>query len=443
MNKLIIGLDGYDSNFSGCTTHFTLFFLHYLKKSLKQFRLIGDPLLVRLNPNIPFKTRGNASVSVMLEGNLSYEDVLRAADEASMIYSFEKKGTIAVAMLDYVSDEKKRRVLSDFYRKSVTDFVPHKLAEEIAEEVGVAVEGYKSLVGALASIGYAFSGDDSTFELLAYRDPRNMGERSVDREYVARELLAYESLFNNVGKKKNRLVAIPRGPDPVLIGIRGIDKRDLLKAFVKISPHMEKSSSWCVFRSNQHTDPHAIPRKIGELRVYRMGVIEGVVVGKPVIKKGGHAFLRIKDASGDIEVAFYKETNPMNVVASKLISGDVLRVLGGAVDGKGDEAMIFEAEKLWVLRAPDLEVKLNPKCPKCGARMESAGKEKGFKCPKCGYRFRGKLEKETIFLKRELPSGPISPLEGRLRHIVKPPELDGRPLPRVNFTVTEEPACFF
>ena len=57
----IIGIDDTDSKTEMCTTYLTI---EILKTS--NLDLVGYPNLVRLNPNIPLKTRGNAAISITL-----------------------------------------------------------------------------------------------------------------------------------------------------------------------------------------------------------------------------------------------------------------------------------------------------------------------------------------------------------------------------------------
>ena len=56
---LHIGIDDTDSVNEGCTTWLAT----EITKELSDFDLIGSPRLVRLNPNVPWKTRGNGAVS--------------------------------------------------------------------------------------------------------------------------------------------------------------------------------------------------------------------------------------------------------------------------------------------------------------------------------------------------------------------------------------------
>ena len=56
---LHIGIDDTDSIDGGCSTWVATEVI----KELSEFDLIGHPRLVRLNPNVPWKTRGNGAVS--------------------------------------------------------------------------------------------------------------------------------------------------------------------------------------------------------------------------------------------------------------------------------------------------------------------------------------------------------------------------------------------
>ena len=59
-----IGIDDTDSRIGGCTTYVAF---HLIQKLIKNgFSIVGFPRLVRLNPNIPWKTRGNGAVAVQI-----------------------------------------------------------------------------------------------------------------------------------------------------------------------------------------------------------------------------------------------------------------------------------------------------------------------------------------------------------------------------------------
>ena len=66
---LHIGMDDTDSVEGGCTTWLATEVI----KELSDFDLIDCPRLVRLNPNVPWKTRGNGAVSFTF-GNVQKEE---------------------------------------------------------------------------------------------------------------------------------------------------------------------------------------------------------------------------------------------------------------------------------------------------------------------------------------------------------------------------------
>ena len=57
-----IGVDDTDGPNGGCTTHVLTELIRVAAD--RGFDVLGEPRLVRLNPNVPWKTRGNAALSV-------------------------------------------------------------------------------------------------------------------------------------------------------------------------------------------------------------------------------------------------------------------------------------------------------------------------------------------------------------------------------------------
>src|ERR687888_2470981 len=91
---LHIGLDDTDSLLGRCTTHLAFKITnHLLKKADTQ--LLDYPLLIRLNPNIPWKTRGNGAICLRVKAK-NHErivgDVKRAVEEESEIGSGANPG---------------------------------------------------------------------------------------------------------------------------------------------------------------------------------------------------------------------------------------------------------------------------------------------------------------------------------------------------------------
>src|SRR6476620_12312993 len=72
-NILHIGFDDTDSTNGRCTTHLAYTIADILIKKFK-VNFIDFPLLIRLNPNIPIKTRGNGAVCLRIKGK-DYEKI--------------------------------------------------------------------------------------------------------------------------------------------------------------------------------------------------------------------------------------------------------------------------------------------------------------------------------------------------------------------------------
>ncbi|HLC25105.1 MAG TPA: DNA-binding protein, partial [Nitrosopumilaceae archaeon] len=62
---LHIGFDDTDSKKGMCTTFLAYKIVEYLKKEHVQF--LDYPYLIRFNPNIPWKTRGNGAVAIKIK----------------------------------------------------------------------------------------------------------------------------------------------------------------------------------------------------------------------------------------------------------------------------------------------------------------------------------------------------------------------------------------
>src|SRR5581483_2560409 len=65
MQVLHVAFDDTDSRAGRCTTHLGFKVAEHLKKM--GVELVDYPLLIRLNPNIPWKTRGNGAVCLRLK----------------------------------------------------------------------------------------------------------------------------------------------------------------------------------------------------------------------------------------------------------------------------------------------------------------------------------------------------------------------------------------
>lgn len=427
MRRLLLGADGIDAPYGGCTTHFLVFLLKHLKKKLdKTIVLPCPPNLVRLNPFIPWKTRGNASVSVELYVRDSsvvddlWITIVEFAEDYAKSLHHEPKG--GIVLVEEPTEEQKQDLIR-VYLKALTDvltfqFMPSSLTSKSIDNI--RTWGSRGVLGAFASLGFIFQDRPATYELVLYRDLGRVGKkREVDENSIKLLELKFKgTLFNNYDWRRGTAVAIPKGPDPVLVGIRGTDLNVLCncKGLVRV---LEKVSAWAIFKSNQHTDAHGVLRKIGTLRAYQAGVIEGIVSSKPRIEVGGHVSHTLTDDTGTITVYYYAPAKPMTTIASKLEVGDYIRVLGGAVPHR-IEGLVFNVQKLWVLKlAPKASI-LNPRCPNCGKRLKSLGSRGGYKCLKCGFKTGENLPREIAVTSRDVQAGAYTPGPGRVGHLVRP-----------------------
>ena len=154
-------------------------------------------------------------------------------------------------------------------------------------------------------------------------------------------------------------------------------------------------------------------KKIEDMKQYSCYIIQGKVKNKPKIIEGGHMFFNLYDESGEIACGAYEPTKDFRKVVKKLLPEDIVKLYGGI-----GEHGTFNIEKFQVIKLIDVEYK-NPKC-KCGKRMTSAGKNKGFKCKKCGNKISSN-QKVPETISRSLVEGKFyeTPISAR-RHLAKP-----------------------
>ncbi len=254
--KLHIGIDDTDSTKGGCTTYIAALLVDRFSQQRIQFT--DYPNIVRLNPNIPFKTRGNAAVALRVEvPNDTYEfvreTVIRTVEENCQLGD---EGTDPAVVLLRGNPTPAIKELS---REALTDIVSsHKAVRAIKKSKASAVcyGNTLGLVGALSALGQTLNGDH-TFELIAYREPHNRGKpRLVDGDSVVRmDRMTTPETFNNYDSSNRRILVTPHGPDPVLLGLRGETPEAVVRAFrlIRIREPVER---WVIFRTNHGTDAH-------------------------------------------------------------------------------------------------------------------------------------------------------------------------------------------
>ena len=422
---LHIGVDDTDSPRGGCTTYIAARIVERLLKLGAEF--VDYPNLIRLNPNAPWKTRGNGAICLRAEIPEGLEpEVKRLVVEEVESHADMEHPQTHPGIVFHIGEVPE--AIREFAGRTIRGLTTLGEAMELIDEYSASAIGYKEmrgLIGALAAIGETLE-DDYTYELLAYRRPENWGKpRGVDpRSVVEMDEATAPETFNNYDPETGRILITPRGPDPVLLGIRGESPEVVHRALgmLRINEPIER---WIIFRTNQGTDAHlgeAI--KLGEMKPHMPIVAEVEVISRPRIIPGGHVILHVGDETGEADAAAYEPTGRFREVVKALIPGDVIRVYGG-VRPLEDGGMTINLEKLELLElARDLRL-INPTCPICGARMESMGRGKGFRCRRCRYRDEA-LTKMEVEKPRGVSPGLYLPPPRAQRHLTKPLRRYGR-----------------
>jgi tRNA(Ile2)-agmatinylcytidine synthase len=414
-----IGIDDTDSRLGGCTTYTAaLLFQELLSKG---FKPIDFPRLIRLNPNIPWKTRGNGALSL----HFSLEEEQLSEAKKIALATVEKTTDFTQQSTDPAVVFLKGPVplpLREFAARTLHDVLSVREAKRIAGAVNAEahlLKGSRGLVGALASVG-ADLNQEHTFEIIAYRTRENIGTaRRVNYDSVRLMDSMYRgSTFNNVDPETSRVLICPHGPDPVLFGIRGENPATLAEAFnqVDVDEQIERAM---IFKTNQGTDAHlSCRRTIQALRPYQSTVIAGKVNEAPRIIRGGHVIFGTGDETGSIDCAAYSATGSLREAALQLINGDSVIVSGG-IRSRGLGELTLNVEKLQVtMLAYDVRWE-NPPCSSCGARCESMGRGQGLRCKKCKLRFPKSFRIRKVN-DRTISPGVYLPPPRAYRHLTKP-----------------------
>lgn len=393
-----IGIDDTDGPSGGCTTYAMTELLRVASEA--SVDLLGEPRLVRLNPNVPWKTRGNAALSASFghgvgrarpigrlgrrpivaypRGHeLSEEarrDFLEAAWRAVRAASVRGPRT-SPAMVAAVAP-----LPESLYWQAVRSVVRLGEVRAVLREAGAVYRtegGSRGLVGAAAAV--AWPARRRTFELIAYRSPdRGAEPREVDAASVARAARRFPSLFLCDDPRTGRLLVTPHTGCPVLFGLRARRPETLPQAARIV--RSERPERWVLFRSNQATGDHLVARAIGEIAPYEPAMLEGTVAGAPERLAGGHVRFTLGAPDGrTVDCLVFEPTKTLTAPAARLREGDRVVVWGG----RGFDAS-FRVEGLrprhLVRRALPPE---RPLCRACGRRARSRGAGRGYRCEGC------------------------------------------------------------
>jgi tRNA(Ile2)-agmatinylcytidine synthase len=400
---MLIGIDDTDSPAGMCTTYLGAVLARRL---IRNHMRVREARLVRLNPNVTWKTRGNAAVMLDADGDpdaafsIAGELVEELAD-----LSCENTNPGLVVM--------EERPDPAFYRKAVTDFCMIDEAVSLLDGTGARYRGWKNrrgLIGATAAV--ASDLPDRTSEILVYREPARFGTpRLVDRQSLfGAEEATFPHTWDTVDTINDTVVCVPHTPDPVLFGIRGGSPQWVMAArqmVISEKPGLEQ-----IWVTNQGTDAHLLAGRIGELRDGLSYRVPGTVADRPATGTGGHVALTIRDdGNHTVRCMAYEPTKNFRLIVRQLVPGDRVIVCGSFKKGS------INLEKMKIVSVATPKTVRPPLCAACGKRMTSDGRGKGWKCKRCGAR---SDTPEVQKLLRVLETGWYEVPPTARRHLAKP-----------------------
>ena len=174
MIEMHIGFDDTDSPKGGCTTYIAALLVEKLDSMGASF--VDYPNLVRLNPNVPWKTRGNGALCLRIRcPNYLVEKIIETAIEVveeNAELSCEETNPGIIFFFNKIPQE-----IRDFAKRTVQGVVEMKEALRLVKTFGaeaVSMKKGRGIIGGLAAIGENLNAD-YTYEVIAYRTPENCG----------------------------------------------------------------------------------------------------------------------------------------------------------------------------------------------------------------------------------------------------------------------------
>ena len=411
---LHIGIDDTDSPKGMCTTYLSYEIVKFLKK--QKVQLLDYPSLIRFNPNIPWKTRGNGAVRLTIKTN-EPQKIKNKITQFVATYSDIKNG--ANPGLVFYQNEPIPLLFQKFSNQALWKLISRKKARQFVSENKIDsfyLGNGQGLIGAIGAVGYKFS--DHTFELLCYRKKSQFGKkRIVSKDSVKKmQAVTFPETFSSYDNKNDRVLITPHGPDPVFYGIRGETVKSVVRASTIVSSD-EKLDGYMVFRSNQGTADHLKnDLEVDDLKPYTSGFFVGKVCSKPITERGGHVFFSIEVKDRKIRCGVYRPTK-ITKATQNLIPGDKIRVGGGIRKASKNHSRVLNVEFLDVIQLAKNILPTNPTCKKCNKKMKSNGNRQGFECVKCGNKF---FSKSKLEIPRKIQSKLYLPDISAHRHLTRP-----------------------
>jgi tRNA(Ile2)-agmatinylcytidine synthase len=430
---LWIGVDDTDSRQGGCTTYVLTEIVRVARE--RGFDLIGEPRLVRLNPNIPWKTRGNAALSARFGYGRGHRRRIGEI-EGRPVFAYPRSGSVrraeadglikaAWTVVEHQADRRDARTdpalvagfrvpPASFYWQAVREVVGISPVRRWLRATGTynRTEGSRrGLVGAVASLAWREA--HPTWELLTYRTPERIGSRrAVSVSGVQRAAKRWPHLFLCHDRRTRRLLVAPHTACPILFGLRSTDPRSPIAALGSF--RSEPIERWLLFRTNQGTGDHLVPRSMADFAPYTAGRLIGRVAESPLVRPGGHVSVTLRDSAGNqIDCIAFEPTKTLPRLAQTLRPGDRVRIWGSRARDS-----VCRIEGIEVLSwGPRWSPLRPPRCPACRRSASSIGAHKGYRCPGCGARFPPESASRIRLASPSYPLGVYHPTPSARRHL--------------------------
>jgi len=415
----IVGVDDTDSRKRGmCTTYLAARIAERLEAAGGH---VERRLLVRLNPAVERKTRGNAALAVHADVDAADAAAIAHEELAPLAETDDPRTSPGLVVAD-CKPEAVPDPVAEFAEDAVREFHDLGDALDLAERAGFETEGWAGghgRIGALAAVGAYRAFEEWTYERIAYREFERCGTpREVDEASLfAAADGAYPEAWDTVDRSEQEAVCVPSAPGPILYGIRGETPDAVGSVAEPIAA--EPIEREALFLTNQGTDAHLRDVAVDDLRELRDGRayrVDAVVAREPETRRGGHVFVPVRATSGDsdgapeLQAAAFEPTKRFRDRVRALRPGDRLTLCGEVSDGT------LKLEK-FAVRTLTRTAERNPVCPDCGNTMSSAGRNQGYRCRDCGTTAPGT---ETVTVDRELEPGWYEVPPCARRHIAKP-----------------------
>ncbi|WP_226479699.1 tRNA(Ile)(2)-agmatinylcytidine synthase [Natrinema amylolyticum] len=425
----IVGIDDTDSRERGmCTTYVAATIADRLRQ--ESDASVARVLLVRLNPAVEYKTRGNASLAIHTDCDPDRAFATACDRLESLAETDDERTNPGLVVADHVPEADAIPAdVSRFAHTAIRDHLEPADAATLIERRGYrswhAGDG-RGRIGALAAIGAWAALEEWTHEHISYRESDRWGTpREVDHESVfAAAEWGYPAVWDTVDRGEDETVCVPHTPGPILYGIRGDDPDAVRSVADRIESEPVAASR--LFVTNQGTDVHLRDGSIGTVENGRAYRVEGRVASEPETRRGGHVFVDIEplaaadeedgDAEGDdrsaerLTCAAFEPTKRFRDRVRALRVGDRITACGEVASGT------LKLEKVAVRDLVRTE-RVTPTCPDCERTMESAGRMQGYRCRDCGT---SAAERAQRPLERDLETGWYEVPPCARRHIAKP-----------------------